>query len=240
MELTWLTLTAASFGVVHTALGPDHYVPFIAMSRAGAWSLRRTLAITALCGLGHIAGSVALGAIGLGLGLGLGGLEAFEGIRGDVAGWLLLGFGLAYLAWGLRQAWRGRVHTHLHAHAGGLVHRHEHAHDGDHAHVHEAPFAPPDAPRGAVTPWVLFLIFVFGPCEVLIPLLMYPAAEHHWAGVVLVTAVFAVATLATMLAAVLVGCVGLSLAPAARFERYTHALAGGALAACGLAITLGL
>ena len=38
-----LAATAAMIGVVHTLTGPDHYVPFVAMSRVGGWSLLRTL-----------------------------------------------------------------------------------------------------------------------------------------------------------------------------------------------------
>ena len=31
-------------------------------------------------------------------------LTQLESFRGDIAGWLLLGFGLAYMVWGLRHA----------------------------------------------------------------------------------------------------------------------------------------
>jgi len=87
---------------------------------------------------------------------------------------------------------------------------------------------------------VLFLIFIFGPCEALIPVLMYPAAEGSWLGVALVVAVFGLATVATMLVTVTVGYLGISQLPLGRLERFSHALAGLALVACGLAIQLGL
>ena len=45
-DLTLLLVTAASIGVVHTLLGPDHYLPFVAMAKARGWSLARTLRIT--------------------------------------------------------------------------------------------------------------------------------------------------------------------------------------------------
>ena len=48
---------AAAAGFWHTVVGPDHYVPFIAMSRVGGWSWSRTLVITLLCGVAHILGS---------------------------------------------------------------------------------------------------------------------------------------------------------------------------------------
>ena len=37
-ELIWMVLAAAALGVVHTLLGPDHYLPFIFLSRARGWS----------------------------------------------------------------------------------------------------------------------------------------------------------------------------------------------------------
>lgn len=231
-----LLATAAFIGTVHTLAGPDHYVPFIAMARARGWRAGRTAAVTLACGTGHVAGSVALGAVGIALGLALGRMEWIEAFRGEVAGWLLLGFGLAYAAWGLRQAWRKRPHRHWHGHEDGVVHDHQHGHAGEHAHVHGAGTG---AAR-TLTPWLLFVIFVFGPCEALIPVLMVPAAEGSWGRVALVAAVFAATTLATMTTVVLAAHLGLSRLPLGPAERYAHALAGAALAACGAAIQLGL
>jgi len=38
LEFVALCATAAGVGVIHTLLGPDHYLPFAAMARAGDWS----------------------------------------------------------------------------------------------------------------------------------------------------------------------------------------------------------
>ena len=46
-----------------------HGVLFIAMAGARRWSLPRTLAITAACGVGHVLGSLVLGAAGIDEGL---------------------------------------------------------------------------------------------------------------------------------------------------------------------------
>ena len=92
-----------------------------------------------------------------------------------------------------------------------------------------------------LTPWVLFTIFVFGPCEPLIPLVMYPAAEHNMASVVVVASAFGLTTLVTMLAVVMTSVHGLRRIPVGSLERYSHALAGLAILLCGGAITfLGL
>jgi nickel/cobalt exporter len=245
-SLPLLLATAATIGLVHTLAGPDHYVPFIAMARVGNWSWRRTMLVTGLCGVGHVLGSVVLGLVGIAIGLALSGIEAFEGFRGDIAAWLLLSFGVAYAAWGVRHALRRRRHTHVHAHTDGTVHDHWHDHTGEHAHVHAPPLVPSaEAAAGGasvsrMTPWVLFTIFVFGPCEPLIPILMYPAAEGSTWGVVLVATIFGVTTIATMTALVVAGYFGVSRVRLPAIERYSHALAGFALFACGAAIKMGL
>ena len=229
-----LVATAAAIGFIHTIAGPDHYVPFIAMARAGRWSLAKTLAVTIACGFAHVLSSVVIGVAVIGLAsVTLEKATWFESARGELAGWLLLGFGVAYMLWGIRRAIRNKPHTHWHAHDDGTVHCHEHRHRGEHAHVH-------DGSARSITPWVLFTIFVFGPCEPLIPLLMVPAAESGWPGLALVTLVFALTTILTMTTIVMGTLAGLSRWSFPSLERYAHATAGFALAACGAAIQIGL
>jgi nickel/cobalt exporter len=232
-SLLALGLTAATVGTLHTVMGPDHYLPFVVMSRAGQWSRTKTLVVTLLCGVAHVLSSVVLGVVGIAAGLAVGRLVAIESVRGQWATYGLIAFGLVYFLWGLRRAWRNKPHTHFHLHANGTAHAHTHHHDDAHLHVHES------ATAGSVmTPWVLFTIFVFGPCEPLIPLVMYPAARHSVSGVILVTAVFGTATLITMTFCVLTLLRGIQKLPLAHLERYTHALAGAALVLCGLMIQL--
>jgi nickel/cobalt exporter len=160
--------TAASLGLVHTVVGPDHYLPFIVISRARHWTLRKTLVVSFLAGLGHILSSVVLGFLGIALGIAVSKLEGVESARGALAAWLLIGFGLAYFVWGMRRAWKDKPHTHahlhgpagepVHSHGPGAVHEHVHSHErAEHAHPHG------EEKKVNITPWVLFTIFVFGP-----------------------------------------------------------------------------
>jgi nickel/cobalt exporter len=230
---TSLLLTAAAgVALIHTLVGPDHYLPFAAMARAFSWSRARTIGITLLCGLGHVLGSVLLGVVGIALGLGLATLQAVESARGQYAAWALVAFGLLYCAWGVRRGLRNQPHSHPHVHADGTVHTHTHVHEHGHLHVHLQEGEGPTR----VTPWLLFSIFLLGPCEPLIPLVMYPAAQHNWVGVGLVTLVFGLVTLVTMTAAVLFCAAGLGQIRTAHLERYSHALAGSVIALCGFAI----
>lgn len=231
-ELTVLLVTAMSLGFLHTLFGPDHYLPFIVLARARRWSFVKTGWITFLCGIGHVLSSVVLGFIGIAVGLAVEKLEWFESTRGEIAAWLMISFGLVYLVWGLRRAWLNKPHTHAHMHADGGKHQHTHTHADEHAHVHDE--AKTD--WKTLTPWVLFVIFIFGPCEPLIPLLMYPAANENFFSVAIVAGTFSAVTIGTMLSVVLLGSMGLSFAPVKRLERFGHALAGAAILACGLSI----
>jgi hypothetical protein len=59
-------------------------------------------------------------------------------------------------------------------------------------------------------------------------------------GVAVVTAVFAAATLATMITIVAAAYMGVGSLRLSRYQRYSHALAGFAVLACGIAIQVGL
>jgi len=229
-ELSILLITAASIGFFHTVLGPDHYLPFIVMSKSGEWSKIKTFWVTLLCGAGHVGSSVIIGLIGIAFGFALSGIISFESARGNIAAWLLTAFGFVYFIWGIRRAYKNKPHTHFHSHGDGVLHSHTHVHKEEHTHVHTEEKKP------SMTPWILFTIFVFGPCEPLIPLLMYPAAAHSIYGIAAVTFVFGTITIITMLSVVFISLWGINLLPMQKLERYTHALAGGAICVSGIAI----
>ena len=242
MSLNVLVLTALSIGLIHTLIGPHHYLPFIVLGRAEGWSVRKAVWWTFLCGLGHVLSSVVIGSVGVALGWAVSSLETFEGLRGSMAAWGLIGFGMLYFLWGL---WRGRKgHRHVHHHADGSLHAHEHQHhdhaaaeDGaQHMAVAHDDAGHVDAHRRTV--WSLFIIFVLGPCEPLIPLLIVPASQHSVWGVVAVASVFSVVTILTMVTVVALGLAGLKTLRLRFAERYMHALAGAALVISGLAVQL--
>jgi len=225
-----LYLTAATIGFMHTLLGPDHYVPFIFMSQAGKWSKIKTFWITILCGFGHIGSSVAIGLIGIAFGVALHKITFIESFRGNIAAWLLIAFGLVYMIYGIKKAQRNKEHSHFHKHNDGDYHTHKHNHHEDHLHVHDS------KNKNQMTAWVLFTIFIFGPCEPLIPLVMYPAAQNNTFSMVMVILFFGVTCIATMTSLVMFSLWGISFIDLKRFEKYTAATAGATILLCGLAI----
>ncbi|MBG0860644.1 MAG: sulfite exporter TauE/SafE family protein [Bacteroidales bacterium] len=228
-SITILSATAVSIGFIHTILGPDHYLPFIVLSQAKKWTTRKTMFITFLCGVGHVLGSVIIGLVGIAVGISVNKLVAVESFRGNIAAWLFIAFGLVYMAISIRNLVRKRKHTHSHFHIGGEKHAHEHDHMKEHTHIHANDIVK-------TTPWILFLIFVFGPCEPLIPIVMYPAAQNNIPGAVLVSLLFSAVTIATMMAVVLVFKLGLSKINLRPVERYANLIAGTMIFLSGLAI----
>lgn len=159
--------------------------------------------VSFLGGLGHVGSSFILGAIGIILGMGLARLEGLESFRGNIAGFLLIGFGVAYALWGLK---------HLKDH-------HFHPSKGE-----------------MVTLWTLMAIFVFGPCEPLIPL-MFLAIQYGWYGIWLTTLSFSVITVFMVVAQSMLAFLGFNLLPQRAIERWSHVMAGGVIALTGLAVT---
>ena len=208
--------TTATLAVGHTLLGIDHSLPFIVLGRSRSWTLRHTVAITALCGVGHVASSVVIGLVGVAVGLTLDSLVWFESIRGELAAVLLIGFGLIYTAWAGWQRLRNRAHSHSQTLADGTVHSHG---------------AGP-----GLTTLTLFIIFVLGPCESLIPLMVVPAMTRSWTLLAAVVTIFGILTISTMVGAVIVGYRGLGLVTIRRLECHADVLAGLVIAASGAAV----
>jgi hypothetical protein len=200
---------AVSIGALH-ALAPDHWLPIAAVARARAWSGRRTAQVTALCGLGHVTVSVALGLVAL-----LAGRQVIESVGRPLesaAGVLLIAFGAAYALWGLRRG-AARVHGHRH-------HRYDHVHE------------PARATIGA-----LFLIYALDPCVAVIPLLLAAAGlgAPGAAGVVLL---YEVAAIGAMIVLVLAARAGVRALSWSWLDRWPDAAAGAVIAAAGLAVAL--
>jgi nickel/cobalt exporter len=208
-ELIILLWSAASIGFVHTILGPDHYLPFIMIGKARKWSLYRTMGLTALCGVGHVLSSVIIGIIGIFIGIQLQKLTWLEGIRGNLAAWGLIAFGLLYTIWGLRHYFK---------------------------HKQKMKFSADDEPHSTATPWMLFIIFLLGPCEPLIPLLMYPAAHQSALALVGVTTVFSIVTIGTMIIAVWAASLGLSQIKLKKLQPLSHFMAGIIIFLSGISI----
>ena len=205
-----LTVAAITVGSLHS-LAPDHWVPIAAVARARNWSRGRTARVAFLCGLGHVTVSVLLGLLALAFGATL--FQRIGERMVSIAGLLLIGFGVAYAVWGLRGAFAHRIHGHHH-------HHYDHVHD----------------PSRAST-WSLFLIYCADPCVAVIPILFAAAPLSAVETVSIVTA-YEIATVATMVALVVLARSGASVFKGKWFERYGDTAAGALIVATGIMVAL--
>lgn len=223
-ELGLLIVTAITISCLHTFSGPDHYLPFVALSKSRGWSVPRTVFWTIICGIGHVGSSVLLGLIGIAVGFSMSKLTWFENIRGGFAAWALLVFGLIYTIWGIYQAKRNRLHKHFDIYEDGSMYVFEHQHNEAVSPKNHYP----------VTPWVMFFIFAMGPSEPMIPLLSYPAAKQSLFGVTSLIIVYVFFTVITMVVMVVLGLYGIAFFKVEKVERYVHALGGLTILICGV------
>lgn len=217
LTLSALLVTALLTAVIHTITGPDHYLPFIAIAKSRDYSLKKTLFWTFVCGLGHIGSALLLALLFVYFSHWLTETKFnwIENNRADLAAYAMIGLGGAYLLWAV---WH-RL-------------RHKYGHEYHHELIES------DNDKN-ISIWVLFIIFVLGPCEALLPIL---TASSVMGGTVVVstTLLFSFATIATMMVMVTVGMLGIKAMRLQKLQPYAHELAGGTIMACGLAIVFGL
>ena len=206
-----LLLSTASVAFFH-ALAPDHWMPFAAIGKAQKWSKFRLLWVTFISGLGHVGISVVFSIIGILLGFSLSNLKSIEGHRGEIVLWLLIGFGIAYMIWGLKKA-----------------------KDHHHAHIDEEKLK-----AKTVAVWTMFAIIILGPCEPLVPL-VFLGYNYGFMGVIAVSVIFSVITIIMMLLQSLLAFMGIQWIKNDLAERYAHAFAGLVIALTGaLVMVLGI
>jgi hypothetical protein len=204
-----LVLGAMAVGALHT-MAPDHWLPFAALARSRGWTARRTARTTILCGFGHVTVSAALAIAALYLGLTA--AHAFGSRLEGLAIYLLIGFGIIYMIWGLRRDPLSVLHPHRHSH-------------GHHDHDH------------GLTEWSLFLLFCADPCVAVMPVIM-AAASSGWTGVAAVIVGYEIATLATMVALVTTAHAGARALRAPWLDRYGDAAAGALIVVMGTALAV--
>ena len=228
-ELNTLLYTAFFIGTVHTLIGVDHYLPFVVLSKSNKWSIKKTMMIVFVCGIGHVLSSIILGFVGLGISSSLSTLVGIEDVRGIFATYFIIVFGLVYTIYALRKLYLNKPHTHI-VNGQEIIHDH-HEPKSIEDHVH----------KNNNLVWGLFILFVLGPCEPLIPILMYPAATLNLGALISVTLVFSVSTISMMIGLTYLGVKGLDFIKIKHLEKYGETLAGLAITLCGvLMITMGI
>jgi nickel/cobalt transporter (NicO) family protein len=201
-----LVAAAATVGSLH-ALAPDHWVPFAALGRARGWTAARTARLTFICGLGHVSVSAAFGITALIIGLKS--VQALGATLQGNAALLLIGFGFAYMTWGLWRRFSQRL-------------GHDHHHVGS---------------KSGLTEWSLFLFFCADPCVAVIPMII-AASTHGWVAVATIIIVYEISMFITMLALVTTSLAGVQRLKFHWLDDYGDAVAGATIVVLGVVVTI--
>lgn len=236
-SLAVLVAATVSTAVVHTLI-PDHWLPFVLVARSRKWETRVTLLLTAGSALLHVSVSVGLGLAARFVGHGA---ETAVGLGESIERWaggILVVFGLAYAGWFLR---RGG-----HQHHFGMHPHHEPgvAHPPSNRHPHDLAPSAAGAPGGNAPPrngirsgLALAAIVGFNPCVLVIPYI-YLAGAMGTLPLALVSAAFAISTIACMVVLAMLGLKGTARLESTFLVRYGEAVSGGLIAVTGLAILI--
>lgn len=220
------TIAATGFTVAffHAAI-PTHWLPFVLVGRARAWSRAKVMTVTLAAGLGHVLLTSLLGLVIAWLGFQLD--ERLGRIFPWVAGGVLFALGGYYL-W---RQWKGGGICH-HSPPGGLHHPSEQCgHEDEHAHSHwdhelnESPLVAPEKGDWAAISG-LFVMLTLSPCEGFLPVYL-SGVQFGWRGFFVLSAILAVGALASMALLTWLTLVGLERFRIRNFERYEAGLLGG-------------
>jgi len=243
-----LVVAVAAVGVLHT-LVPDHWVPIALVARQQGWSRSQTARAAAVAGIGHTVSTLVIALV-----VWLAGslfAERFGHAIDVITSWALIAFGAWVLIGALRElreqsaAWASasdepnaakRGHTHRHRH-GSLVHAHWHTHEAREWHDAAVviPDAPPEHEHDHPTSSRTALLLILGSSPMVEGIPAFFAASRFGPGlIVLMSAVFALSTIATYVGLCVVSASGLQQLSIGPLERYGEVLSGGVIMALGV------
>lgn len=228
--LTTVAATGFSVAFFHAAI-PTHWLPFVLVARARGWGRLKTLAVTSMAGLGHVALTSLIGLAIAWFGFQI---EEKVGWFSWLPGALLLGFA----AWYFWRQWSGTGICHHHA-PGSAHHADEHCgEEREHSHWQEelkgSPIISTHAGEWAAISG-LFVMLTLSPCEGFLPV-YFSGVQFGWRGFVVLSVILAVATLAGMALFTWLALLGFDRFRLKTFERYEAGLLGALFAVLGVLI----
>ena len=193
MNQNILYLIAVIFGVIHIVLRSDYYKPFVTIAKLKSWSPNKTLKVVLLSSIGHVLGTVVISAVGLVPAIMVARLSYFSRMKETILVWFVILFGVFFIVYGIRQAYRSRPHKHLQLNADGTYHTHTHIHKKDSAIVEKL------TKNKKPSIWSIVVTYTLSPFEALVVIQVWPLMKSHYMMIIVVTFIFSAAIIITML-----------------------------------------
>ena len=207
--LSQIIMGAFLLSIVHASI-PNHWLPLVALSKSENWNEKFTMSTTALAGFAHTLSTIIIGIIVGFLGYQLSGSYSF--IVSVIAPGLLIILGVIYLALSFRA---NRQH-----------HRHHHSHE-----IH-LDGAKKKTTFAIITALVISMFF--SPC-LEIEAYFFVAGKLGWQGIITVSAIYTIITIAGMLLLVWLGMKGVKKINSHFLEHHEKTITGILLIVLGIA-----
>jgi len=230
MNQNILFLIAVIFGVIHIVLRRDYYKPFVAISKSKNWSSKKTMGVALYSSIGHVIGSVVLSLVGLVPAIMVARLRYFSSMKETILVWFVILFGLIFVVYGIRQAYRSKPHKHLQLYPDGTYHTHTHIHKKDSAFVEKL------TKNKDLRIWSMTLNYAFVPFEALIVIQVWPVMKSHYMMIVVSTLIFSIATIVTMLAMTYLVLQGRRFSRLKKIGLFSYVIVGVLILVYGLAL----
>lgn len=206
--LPQIILGAFLLSIVHASI-PNHWIPLVALSKTEKWNEKLTLGITAVSGFAHTLSTIIIGIIVGFLGYKLSGSYSF--IVGVIAPSLLILLGIIYLVLSIRE---NKHH-----------HHHHHSHE---IHI--------DDVKKKTTSTIIITLVIsmfFSPC-LEIEAYFFVASKLGWKGIISVSVIYTVITIAGMLLLVWLGMKGVRKIKSHFLEHHEKTITGVLLIVLGI------
>ncbi len=204
--LSQIIIGAFLLSLIHASI-PNHWLPLVALSKSEKWTEKFTMSATAIAGFSHTLSTIIIGIIVGFLGYKLSGSYSF--IVGVIAPSLLILLGIIYLFLSIRD------------------NRHHH-------HHHDIQIADVKKKTTSAIIITLTISMFFSPC-LEIEAYYFVASKLGWAGIISVSVIYTLVTIAGMLLLVWLGMKGVRKIKSHFLEHHEKTITGILLIILGIA-----
>lgn len=205
--LSQIIAGAFILSIVHASI-PNHWIPLVALSKAEKWNEKLTMGITVIAGFAHTLSTIIIGIIVGFLGYKLS--DSYSFIVGVIAPSILILLGIIYLILSIRD--------------------NKHHHN----HTHEINIDEVKKKTTAAVILTLTISMFFSPC-LEIEAYFFVASKLSWQGIITVSVIYTIITIAGMLLLVWLGMKGVKKIKSHFLEHHEKTITGIILIVLGIA-----